>query len=260
MTRAAVTFDFHNTIAQCDEWFDIEVKGLISAFLRWQSADRGIPIDRQTLWSADRAYGQLRQAVREHGNELTAEECVATVLDELSLSFDDQEIARGINQLMRPKVDLAEPMPGAIETIHDLAFAGVPLGVVSSAVYHPFLLWTLEQFGIASAFETVTTSASAGFYKSRPEIYLSALVALHAIPERSVHVGDSRKYDVGGAQSAGMRTVWLAPEPQHGQEDGGTQPAPDLTLPTLLGSAPHILNLLASVNMDFESNPGGAVQ
>jgi FMN phosphatase YigB (HAD superfamily) len=259
MTRAAVTFDFHNTIAHCDEWFDIEVKGLISAFLRWQSEDRGIPIDRQTLWSADQAYGQLRQAVREHGNELTAEECVATVLDELSLSYDDQEIARGIDQLMRPNVALSEPIPGAIETIHGLADAGVPLGIVSSAVYHPFLLWTLEHFGIDGAFESVTTSASAGFYKSRPEIYLSALVALDATPERSVHVGDSRKYDVGGAQRAGMRTVWLAPGRQEGQEEG-IQPAPDLTLPTLHGSAPHILNLLASVNMDFESNPAGVVQ
>jgi FMN phosphatase YigB (HAD superfamily) len=256
MTRAAVTFDFHNTIARCDEWFDIEVKGLISAFLRWQSNDRGIPVDRQTLWSADQAYGQLRQAVRDHGNELTAEDCIATVLDELSLSYDDQEIARGVAQLMRPNVALSEPMPGAIKTIHDLAVAGVPLGIVSSAVYHPFLLWTLEQFGLAGAFETVTTSASAGFYKSRPEIYLSALAALDATPTRSVHVGDSRKYDVGGAQNAGMRTVWVTP---NHQEDRAL-PEPDLTLPTLLDSTPHILHLLALANGDFKSNSAGVVQ
>jgi HAD superfamily hydrolase (TIGR01509 family) len=256
MTRAAVTFDFHNTLAQCDEWFDIEVKGLISAFLRWQSNDSGIPVDRQTLWSADQAYRQLRLAVQEHGNELRAEACVATVLDELSLSYDDAEIARGLDQLMRPNVDLAAPMPGAIETIHELSAAGVPLGIVSSAVYHPFLLWTLEEFGIRGAFETVTTSASAGFYKSRPEIYFAALGALDATPERSVHVGDSRRFDVGGAHRAGMRTVWLAPDPR-GEDH---PPAPNLTLPTLIGSAPRILSLLERAVGDFEPSSVGAVQ
>jgi FMN phosphatase YigB (HAD superfamily) len=240
VTRAAITFDFHNTIAQCDEWFDIEVSGLVSAFLRWQSNDRGIPVDTDTLWSADQAYRELRRRVREHGNELTAEECVATVLDELTLLYDDREITRGVEHLMRPAVALAQPMAGAIETINELANVGIPLGVVSSAVYHPFLLWTLDQFGVVEAFETITTSASAGFYKSRPEIYFTALTALNATAERSVHVGDSLMYDVGGAQRAGMRTVLL--EKSH--QKASTNPKPDLTLPSLVDSAPRILGLL----------------
>jgi HAD superfamily hydrolase (TIGR01509 family) len=240
MARAAVTFDFHNTIARCDEWFDIEVNGLVSAFLRWQSVDRGVPIDEQTLWSADQAYKALRTAIRDHGNELTSEECVATVLDELSLSYDDREIARGIDQLLRPTLEFTQPMPGAIETIARLGDAGVPLGVVSSAVHHPFLEWTLERFGVNDAFSTVTTSASAGYYKSRPEIFLSALTALDALPEYSVHVGDSPRYDVGGAQRAGMRTVLVSGR----DRQDGSNVVPDLTLPDLLDSAPLILDLL----------------
>ena len=256
MTRAAVTFDFHNTIAQCDEWFDIEVNGLVSAFLRWRSVDRGIPIDEQTLWSADQAYKALRTGIREHGNELTSEECVATVLDELSLSYDDREIARGIDQLLRPTLESTRPMPGAIDTITELAFTGVPLGVVSSAVHHPFLLWTLERFGLIDVFESVMTSASAGYYKSRPEIYISALNALDASPELSVHVGDSRLYDVGGAQRIGMRTVLIAVS---GRPDGASA-VPDLTLPNLLDSAPLILDLLNRGSGGNDRIRGGAFQ
>jgi putative hydrolase of the HAD superfamily len=256
MTRAAVTFDFHNTIAQCDEWFDIEVYGLVSAFLRWQSVDRGIPVDEQTLWSADQAYQALRTGIRQHGNELSSEECVATVLDELSLSYDDREIARGIDQLLRPTLETTRPMPGAIDTIIELAHKGVPLGVVSSAVHHPFLLWTLERFGVVDAFETVTTSASAGYYKSRPEIYLSALNALDASPVLSVHVGDSRLYDVGGAQRVGMRTVLIAAT---GRPDAA-RAVPDLTLPNLLDSAPLILDLLNRGSAETERIPEGAFQ
>ena len=254
--RAAVTFDFHNTIAQCDEWFDLEVKGLVSAFLQWQSKHRGTIVDPETLWSADEAYRLLRQAVQEHGNELTAEECVAAVLDELSLSYDDRDIACGIEQLMRPKVELAEPMPGAVETIHDLAMSEVPLGIVSSAVHHSFLEWTLEQFGISEAFEAVTSSASSGFYKSRAEIYFSALSALNASPERSVHVGDSRRFDVGGAQRAGMRTVWISEK----KESHATLPAPDLTLPSLVGSAPKIMQLLIRDVGEYGSSAVGVAQ
>jgi FMN phosphatase YigB (HAD superfamily) len=245
MNRAAVTFDFHNTLAQCDEWFDLEVKGLVSAFLRWQSADHDTSVDSQTLWSADEAYRQLRKAVQEHGNELTAEACVAAVLDELNLSYDDREIARGVEHLMLPKVDLAEPMPGAVETVQELANSGVPLGIVSSAVHHSFLEWSLDQFGILEAFETITTSASAGFYKSRTEVYFSALSALNAAPGRSVHVGDSQRFDVGGAQRAGMRTVWLSEL----QQPHPALAVPDLTLPNLVGSTPHILNLLNRDNL-----------
>jgi len=240
MARSAVTFDFHNTIAQCDEWFDIEVNGLVSAFLRWQSVDRGVPVDDQTLWSADQAYKALRTGIREHGNELTSVECVAAVLDELSLSYDDREITRGIDQLLRPTLESTQPMPGAINTVIELADSGVPLGVVSSAVHHPFLLWTLERFGVIDAFTTVTSSASAGYYKSRPEIFLSALSALDATPEQSVHVGDSPLYDVGGAQRAGMRTVLVSGR----NRSDGPEALPDLTLPDLLDSAQLILGLL----------------
>lgn len=239
MANAAITFDFHNTIAQCDEWFDIEVGGLVSGFLRWQSVDRGITIDPKTLWSADEAYRQLRQGIREHGNEVTAEACVATILDELNLSYSDEEISLGVHELMWPALASTSPIPGAVETVRGLKEAGVALGVVSSAVHHPFLLWTLERFGIRREFDDVTTSASAGFYKSRPEIFWSALTALDARPEASIHIGDSHRYDVGGARKAGMRTVLITAE----RVDPDVAPLPDLTLESLVESTPSILEL-----------------
>jgi HAD superfamily hydrolase (TIGR01509 family) len=247
MATAAITFDFHNTIAQCDEWFDIEVRGLVSGFLRWQSADRGLTLDPETLWSADEAYRQLRQGVREHGNELAAEACVAVILDELNLSYSDEEISLGVHELMWSALASTSPIPGAVETIRELKKAAVALGIVSSAVHHPFLLWTLERFGIEREFDDVTTSASAGFYKSRPEIYWSALTALDARPEASIHIGDSHRYDVGGARKAGMRTVLITTE----RIDPDVAPLPDLTLESLVKSTPSILELISRPPSDW---------
>jgi putative hydrolase of the HAD superfamily len=82
---------------------------------------------------------------------------------------------------------------------------------VSSAVHHPFLDWTLARFGLGDAFTTIITSASSGFYKSRPEIYQAALRDLGVAATETIHVGDSYRFDVQGARRAGLRTVWYAP-------------------------------------------------
>src|SRR4051794_39373997 len=161
MNGSAITFDFHNTLAQADAWFDIEVTGLVSGFLRWRSADQGKSIDPESLWSADMAYRQLRTGIREHGNELSAEACIATILDELNIAYRDDEIALGVEALMLPALSSTSPISGAIETVRALKSQGVLLGVVSSAVHHNFLLWTLDRFGIRDEFNVITTSASA---------------------------------------------------------------------------------------------------
>jgi FMN phosphatase YigB (HAD superfamily) len=135
-----------------------------------------------------------------------------------------------------------------VETVRALHDDGIRLGVVSSAVYHPFLEWSLEMFGIASAFTTVVTSASAGFYKSRPEIYRRAAEHLGVSPNRIVHVGDSLRFDVGGASRAGMGTVWL----QHRERrEDERKFSPDLTLSTLTDSAAALQALLDRRNSQY---------
>ena len=239
----AVTFDFHHTLAVCDAWFALEVRRLASSFIRWQADQTGERVDDDVLADADAAYRRLRVAIIEHGDELPAEACVARVLEELGLPVDPPIIAQGVAALMRETLDEVRPLPGAVDTVRTLVEAGVPLGIISSAVYHPFLEWSLDRLGMRDAFQDVTTSASAGYYKSRPELFWHATAALGARPERSVHVGDSYRCDVGGARQAGMRTVWLRLDPA-ASSDGG--PPPDLTVASLEGAAPRILDLLGA--------------
>src|SRR3712207_5803178 len=128
----AVTFDFHNTLAVCDEWFELEVRHLASSFLRWQSARAGDPPDQQVLSEADAAYRRLRLAIIEHGDELAAETCVARVLAELGQPVDPAAIAEGVAALMREALAAVRPMPGAVATVRELAAAEIPLGIISS--------------------------------------------------------------------------------------------------------------------------------
>ncbi|MDQ3045658.1 MAG: HAD family hydrolase [Chloroflexota bacterium] len=238
MTSQAITFDFHQTLASCEGWFQLETQTLATDFLRWYRIESG---ERPTAGEAERArsaYRALRVAITEHGREQDAESCVATVLSSLSIDVNSEHITEGVERLMRDCLDEVSPLPGAIATVQALAHAGVPLGVVSSAVYHPFLEWSLERFGLSSAFAVIVTSASSGYYKCDPSIYTTALGALRADPDRSLHVGDSYRWDVLGANRAGMRTVWLRPP---GDTDSPTTPWPNLTLFSLEDAAPLLL-------------------
>ena len=243
MDDQAITFDFHNTLAACPEWFELEVRSLPSSFLCWWSDRNGQALASDLLEESDVHYRQLRKEIMDHGNELTAESCLDIVFASMRLDISEDDLRMGVGHLMSEALTGVTPIPGAVETVHEIHLAGVPLGIVSSAVYHPFLEWTLESFGIREAFSAIVTSASAGFYKSRPEIYEHAAVALSASPARMVHVGDSLRFDVGGASRAGMGTVWLR-ENRDGAEDPAIEP--DLTLPTLEAAAPQILALLES--------------
>jgi FMN phosphatase YigB (HAD superfamily) len=233
-----VTFDFHNTLVHGRRWFELEVGELPAAFLRWQAEHNGHRVPSGSEDAARRAYRRLRQRIIDHGHELPAERCVAVVLAELGLPIDPPAIAEGVASLMRAARDDAEPVPGAVATVRALNEHGLTLAVVSSAVYHPFLEWALARFGMAESFRIVTTSASSGFYKSRPEVFEHTLRALGAVPARSVHVGDSFRYDVRTPRRIGMRTAWLSRDPV----PAGEEP-PDVVLPSLEGAAAAILDL-----------------
>lgn len=229
----AVTFDFHNTLAACDDWFAVEVRTLVADVLDWQAARNGPPVTPETRCEAQSRYRALRRAIIEHGNEQEAEACVAAVLDDMRLPMQPADIAAGVEAVMRATLPGSTPLPGAVECVRMLRAANVPLAVVSSAAYHPFLEWSLEKFGIADCFAAIITSASCGFYKTRPEIYEQAARALDVAPCQVVHVGDAPDYDVRAAQAVGMRAVWLS------AADG--ECAPELRVHSLVGLAPLLL-------------------
>jgi len=167
----------------------------------------------------------------------------------MGLHVSEEDVRSGVIDLMREASAGAVPIPGAVATVREIHQAGVPIGIVSSAVFHPFLEWTLESFGIRDAFDIVITSASAGFYKSRAELYVHAADLLGATPAQMVHVGDSLRFDVGGAIRAGMGTVWLRGD--RIEEDPSIRP--DLVLTTLVEAAPRILAVLRSRQPDEDA-------
>lgn len=239
MKRAVVTFDFHDTLVHCDDWFQLEVVRLPSAFLAWHESTHGPLAGVDTGQHVDRAYRRLRTAILQHGHELSAERSIALIYRQAGIRVSDEIVADGVRALMRNALPGAHPVAGAVGTVRALHAAGITLAVISSAVHHPFLEWALHKVDLIGTFRLITTSASTGYYKSRPELYWQTLDALDADRSRSVHVGDSARFDVDSAARAGMQAVWLD---RGGESKPTTEPA--LTLQSLAGAAPRLLDLV----------------
>lgn len=244
MRDVTVTLDFHNTIINSDAWFQIEVFDLPGAWLRWRCVQLGESVDQTLIDEANAAYRRLRKAIHEHGHELTAEACLEIVLPQVGVFASEVDIAEGTEAIMTDTMNGISPVDGVIDLIRSLNAEGIRLGIVSSAVYHPFLLWCLDRYDLTDAFTAINTSASVGWYKSRPEIYWSSLDALDATPERSLHLGDSARFDVATARRAGMQTVWYQ---RPGAKPLENDPGPDLTLSTLVGATPRVLERLSRI-------------
>ena len=239
--QSAITFDFHNTLINCDAWFDLEVSRLPAEVARVLGSRGGaLPGSIDPLVLTD-TYRALRAEIIDHGNELDATECVLETFRRLGAAASSTEIAGIVDALFRPLVAASVVVDGVKETLEHLRLLGVRIGVVSSAVHHDFLEWTLTHHRLRSHFDVVVTSASSGFYKSRPEIFLAACELLGSNPGQTVHIGDSFRFDHLGGRTAGLRTVWL-----NGREalPSNQDPAPDLVLETLVGAGPRIHQLL----------------
>jgi len=232
----AVTLDFHNTLIHCDPWFDLEVRTLPSAVY-----DRIHPTADLAPDTIELTYRDLRREVMAHGNEMDAVAGTIETLNRLGMELDSTQISPIVEELFREMVELSTLVAGADELVAALSETGAPLGIVSSAVHHDFLEWCLIRHGLATSFDVITTSASAGYYKSNPEIYRIALDALECDAAVSVHIGDSFRFDHLSCQQIGMASVWLNSDRAEPNE---TDPAPDLAITSLTDLGP-ILDLVS---------------
>jgi HAD superfamily hydrolase (TIGR01549 family) len=111
-------------------------------------------------------------------------------------------------------------------TLGKLKAMKLRMAIISNHHHPQALVRHLNRLRIASYFSGIYVSAEVGLRKPDPRFFEKCLTMMKARPRNSVYVGDSMKYDVEGANSAGMRTILLSgsssPDMQH---NTGTKPA-----------------------------------
>lgn len=237
---ALISIDFHNTLFECDRWFQLEIETLPLAFLQWREENGADPVTDEVNSDALLAYRKIRRRVTASGEECDAVSSLVQVCDALNLTTLSGEIEHAVCEIMRSVVADSRPLDGAPNLVRQLHERGHTLAVVSSAAYHPFLEWTLEHHNMRHAFSVIVTSASCGIYKSNPAIYRHVVDMIGVTVRDAVHIGDSPRFDVASAREAGMKTVLLTDRP-----DAVPEPAPDATISSL-GEAETVLDTLLS--------------
>lgn len=102
------------------------------------------------------------------------------------------------------------PVPGIHGFLRRMGELGVPMGVVSNAMFSSGVLsWKLDSHGIRDYFAFLMSSAEYGVRKPHPAIFSAAAARLNIAPQGLWFIGDSLNNDVRGARMAGMTAIWF---------------------------------------------------
>jgi putative hydrolase of the HAD superfamily len=94
-----------------------------------------------------------------------------------------------------------------VSTLETLRGQGYRLAIISNWDHRLFSI--VEQLGLSEFFDQVIASSAVGVAKPGKRIFEAALKAMNALPEESLHIGDSIEDDYHGATRAGMKAVFL---------------------------------------------------
>jgi putative hydrolase of the HAD superfamily len=108
------------------------------------------------------------------------------------------------------------PLAGALEGVTAVAEAGFRVAVVSNADGR--VADDLAAAGFDGLFETIIDSSLVGVSKPDPAIFTFALEALEVEAAETWYVGDSKLFDLGGAEAAGLAEFVLV-DPTGLQDD-----------------------------------------
>jgi putative hydrolase of the HAD superfamily len=130
----------------------------------------------------------------------------------------------------------------SIPTLEALLSRGYNLGLITNAANAEDANTLIDGNGLRKYFKTIVISAREGIRKPNPRIFKRALKNLHCSPQHAVMVGDTLGADIGGAQSVGMKGVWIARRAKN-RDSSAVEKAilPDLVIETLSELTQHLI-------------------
>ncbi len=96
-------------------------------------------------------------------------------------------------------------------TLVALKQRGLRVGVISN--FDARLYDVLRALELLDYFDSIHISTEVGAAKPEAAIFAAALHDNQLIASQALHVGDSLRADVQGAQAVGLQAVWLNPQP-----------------------------------------------
>lgn len=227
---AAVFFDLDGTLLDDDANWKRSVPATVNAV-----TDRHPHIDAEELEEAyfrnsKRVWDEIRSAEVSPFGDMDATTISTSVWNGAlaDIGIDDEEILdRAVGTYHRLR-NTGLVKFGDVEECLDILQSKYRLGVITNG-HAETQLPKLDSAGLSGYFESITT-VDIGFGKPQIEIFDHALNSFDVRAGEAVYVGDYLFWDVGGANAAGMCSVWIN---RTKQTRGPNDPEPDAEITTL---------------------------
>jgi len=132
---------------------------------------------------------------------------------------DPAALQRLTTAFMRPIFATAVADPDALAVLGSLREQGIRTAIVSNTPWgSPASDWRseLDRHGLVAAVDAAVFCVDVGYRKPHPAPIERALSLLGVLPADAVFVGDDPRWDVLGAQRAGVRAILLSKNPVQG--------------------------------------------
>jgi putative hydrolase of the HAD superfamily len=213
----AVTFDLWETLIQDSAENLRRNRDLRIDGIRRLLEGAGFQRPRGAFEAAHEASGERINAVWRTGVDADTRAQVRLFLECLDPGLPGKlvpEVWRALEECYATPAlqNMPAPREGAAEALWALRERGVRIGLISNTGRTPgrVLRIILQRAGLLEHFDGLTFSDEVGIRKPDPRIFRWTLNKLGARSEAAAHVGDDATADVGGAQRAGLRGVYLA--------------------------------------------------
>jgi putative hydrolase of the HAD superfamily len=206
-TVKAVVFDFIGTLAIVEDYsYEKSERKLYESL-----SNAGFKVDCPAFVEAYEQSHQKYRAIRyQELKEVTNAVWISEALNTLSYKTtpNDEKICVAITMFFEDYINSLELRPNAAEVLEKLT-ANFALGLVSNFTYASVIHTGLQKLGIRNYFHSVLVSHDFGWRKPSLRVFQEILKRLDTAGEEAVYVGDSPEEDIKGAQSVGMRTIFI---------------------------------------------------
>lgn len=205
----AVTFDCWNTLIREREFATARAQRL--AALRDAVASHGRSLDAEGLEAALSGAHQRHIDLWCAGIGSGSPEMAGWALAAAGIEDADAAAALGRQFEDAGLAGEIEVLPGAGETLEQLASAGLRLALVCDTGFSPgrVVRQMLARGGLLEFLDVQVFSDEVGVPKPHARMFEAALGPIGAAPAAAAHVGDLRPTDVAGGRSFGMGTLRL---------------------------------------------------
>jgi len=208
MRIKAVLFDLGNTLV--GYYTSAEFPSILRRCLRRCLEVQG--------WLGDAGREEALFALALRLNQERADFAVRPLGDRLRELFDsygtldEPTLASLGERFMQPIFDLARPDPQALIVLESLRRRDIKTAIVSNTPWgSPASAWRKElaRHGFLKYLDAVVFCVDVGWRKPHRAPFDQAMALLSIMPSEAVFVGDDPRWDVVGAQNAGLRPVLL---------------------------------------------------